>query len=403
MTACIGRRTGRWSRWGCPVRWATPALAAVLATLLLAGAAVAHRGSESALALTLQDARITGDWEIGLHDLAPAGRPAPADDDLATARAWVAERPGLASQALAQLHLSGDGQPCAVTPSDRDVVARPAGLMLRLTLQGQCAAAPRQLTVDYRLLFDTDPRHQGMLRLQAGALLRPAVFTADSPTQVFTLRAPSRWERAAADLRSGAWHIWTGFDHLLFLLCLLLPAVLAGGAPGGGAWAPAAALRPWRPVLVDVLQVVTAFTVAHSLTLGAAALHLVSLPARLTESVIAASVVLAALLNLVPVPHLRRWQAAFGFGLIHGFGFASAVDELGVSAAGLLPTLLAFNLGVEAGQLAVVAALLPLAYAVRGRRWYQPGVVRLGSSLIGLVALLWFTERAFDLRFMPIH
>jgi hypothetical protein len=287
------------------------------------------------------------------------------------------------------------------------VLVRPSGLMLRLQWQGACADTPRQLTVDYRLLFDADSRHQGVLKLQAGALLRPAVFTAESPTQVFSLRAPSRWERAGDDLRSGVWHIWTGFDHLLFLLCLLLPAVLASAAPGATALTPNLQpnLRPHplRPVLRDVLQVVTAFTVAHSITLSAAALHWISLPSRLTESMIAASVVLAAMLNLVPAPPLRRWQMAFGFGLVHGFGFASAIADMGLSAAGLLPTLLGFNLGVEAGQLAVVAALLPLAYAVRGRPWYRPVVVRIGSVLIAALALMWLIERVFDLRFMPIH
>jgi len=389
------RRHGWWWRW-----------VLLLAASLPAPAALAHRGSESQLNLVLQGAQIRGDWTIGLHDLAPAGHPAAAPDNLAAAQAWVAERPGLATQALAQLHLVADGRPCTLAAPERALLARPTGLVLRLQLQGHCADEPRQLSVDYRLLFDTDPRHQGLLRLQAGALIRPAVFTADSPSQVFSLRAPSRWERAAADLRSGVWHIWTGFDHLLFLLCLLLPAVLAGEAarPGSGPGpVPGSASSGWRPMLLDMLKVVTAFTLAHSITLSAAGLHLLSLPARFTESMIAASVVLAAALNLVAVPPLRRWQAAFGFGLIHGVGFASAIDAPGLSASALLPTLLAFNLGVEAGQLAVVAALLPLAHALRGRRWYRPVVVRGGSWGIGAIALAWFVERAFDLRFMPVH
>jgi hypothetical protein len=379
------------------------ALSLGLILALAAGPAVAHRGSESQLTLTLQGRQLSADWEIGLHDLAPADQPGAAPDDLTAAQAWLAQRPALADSALARLHLDTDGQACSVSALRRAVVARPPGLMLRLQWQGHCADAPRQLTVDYRLLFDTDPRHQGLLKLQAGTLLRPAVFTADSPTQVFSLRAPSRWERAADDLRSGVWHIWTGFDHLLFLLCLLLPAVLAGATPGAAAPTPNPRPHPLRPVLLDVLQVVTAFTVAHSITLSAAALHWVSLPSRLTESMIAASVVLAATLNLLPSPPLRRWQAAFAFGLVHGFGFASAIADMGLSAAGLLPTLLGFNLGVEAGQLAVVAVLLPLAYAVRDRPWYRPVVVRIGSMLIAALALMWLIERMFDLRFMPIH
>ena len=142
---------------------------------------------------------------------------------------------------------------------------------------------------------------------------------------------------------------------------------------------------------------------AHSITLSLAALQWLHLPERFTESAIAASVVLAALLNLRGAAPARRWQAAFGFGLVHGFGFASAVAELGLPGASLLPTLVGFNLGVEVGQLAVVAALLPLGLALRRRPWYGPVVVRGGSLLIGAVALLWFVERAFGLSLLPVH
>ena len=364
----------------------------------------AHRGGESQLVLTLATERIGGDWEIALNDLAPIFQLGPAADDAArdaaSASAFVAVHPELAEHALSRLRLSADGQPCRIGPATRRIVLRPAGPTLLLHFDARCAEAPRTLTVAYGLLFDTDPRHQGLLKLQSGDLIRPAVFTAESPEQVFTLRDPSMWERATSDLRSGIWHIWTGFDHLSFLVCLLLPAVLVrsndGGAGSGGA-------SPLRPVVVGVLKIVTAFTLAHSITLSLAALHILSLPPRFTEAVIAASVVVAAALNLVPTLAVRRWQAAFGFGLIHGFGFASALGDLGVSGAGLAATVLAFNVGVEAGQLAVVAALLPLLYALRRSTWYGPAVVRGGSSAIAVIATLWFVERAFDLRFMPVH
>ena len=360
----------------------------------------AHRGGESQLVLTVTAERIGGDWEIALNDLAPIFPLGATADDPATAGALVAAHPELAEHALSRLRLSADGQPCRIGPATRRVMLRPAGPTLLLHFEARCAELPRTLTVAYGLLFDTDPRHRGLLKLQSGELVRPAVFTAESPEQVFTLRDPGVWERATSDLRSGMWHIWTGFDHLLFLVCLLLPAVLVRR---GGAGAVAGGASPLPPVVVEVLKIVTAFTLAHSITLSLAALHLVSLPARFTESTIAASVVLAAALNLFPALQVRRWQAAFGFGLIHGFGFASALDDLGVSGAGLVATVLAFNVGVEAGQLAVVAVLLPLLYALRRSPWYGPGVVRGGSSVIAVIATLWFVERAFDLKFMPVH
>ena len=369
----------------------------VLAGLLLALSALtahAHRGGESQLVLTMAAERISGDWEIALNDLAPIFQLGTAADDPANAGALVAVHPELAEHALSRLRLSADGHRCSIGPATRGVALRPPGPVLLLHFEARCAEAPRTLTVVYSLMFDTDPRHQGLLKLQSGELVRPALFTAESPEQVFTLRELGVWERATSDLRSGVWHIWTGFDHLMFLVCLLLPAVLVRGS--GGAGTP-------RPVVMEVLKVVTAFTVAHSITLSLAALNILSLPPRFTESVIAASVVLAAALNIFPVLHLRRWQAAFGFGLIHGVGFASALDDLGVSGAGLAATVLAFNVGVEAGQLAVVAVLLPLAYALRKRVWYGSGVIRGGSSAIAVIAMLWFVERAFDLKFMPVH
>ena len=117
-----------------------------------------------------------------------------------------------------------------------------------------------------------------------------------------------------------------------------------------------------------MFKVVTAFTVAHSITLSLAALGVISLPSRLVESAIAASVVLAALNNVCPVVYGGRWIIAFCFGLIHGFGFASVLTDLGLPQDSLLLALVAFNLGVELGQLAIVAVFLPIAYALRGRR-----------------------------------
>ena len=183
--------------------------------------------------------------------------------------------------------------------------------------------------------------------------------------QQFTLGESSRVEQFVDYLEEGVLHIWAGFDHILFLLSLLLPAVLVPSAISGEAWAAAPG---FRAALWDVLKVVTAFTVAHSITLSLATLGVVSLPSRLVESAIAASVVLAAVNNIRPVVHGGRWIIAFCFGLIHGFGFASVLSDLGLPQGSLLLALIAFNLGVELGQLAIVAVFLPLAYAHRATR-----------------------------------
>jgi hypothetical protein len=190
-------------------------------------------------------------------------------------------------------------------------------------------------------------------------------------------------------------HIWVGYDHILFLLSLLLPAALVWQ---GRRWLPAAQLR--EPSL-DVVRTVTAFTVAHSITLSLAALGVISLPSRWVESAIAASVLLAALNNLFPLVHGRRWAVAFGFGLIHGFGFASVLADLGLPKDALLLALVGFNLGVEAGQLAIVALFLPLAFSLRATRAYRVPVFAGGSTAIAGVAAIWLYERVFDVKVLP--
>jgi hypothetical protein len=190
-----------------------------------------------------------------------------------------------------------------------------------------------------------------------------------------------------------------GYDHILFLLALLLPAVLIITTPSGGGVAQPVA--SFRPALYNVIKVVTAFTVAHSITLSLATLQVVRLPSRLVESCIAASVVLAALNNLRPFFRERAWMVAFAFGLIHGFGFASVLNDLGLPRGVLALALVGFNLGVEAGQLAIVAVFLPVAFVMRRTTLYRRGVFQLGSVAIILVASAWLVERAFNLKFMP--
>jgi len=196
-------------------------------------------------------------------------------------------------------------------------------------------------------------------------------------------------------LREGIWHIWTGYDHILFLLALLLPSVLRRET---GGWF---GVNNFRPACLNILKIVTAFTVAHSLTLSLAALEIVKLPSRLTESAIAASVILAAANNLLPLVRERGWIVAFVFGLIHGFGFANALSDLGLTHGTLAITLFSFNLGVETGQLAIVAVFLPVAFLLRRTWFYEWSLLRLGSALIVAVAAIWLAERVGDFKLLP--
>src|SRR5262249_22796523 len=147
-------------------------------------------------------------------------------------------------------------------------------------------------------------------------------------------------------VREGVWHIWLGVDHILFLTCLILPAVFQRR----GRWQAADSLRD---VAREVFEIVTAFTLAHSITLVISAVGLVRLPSRFVETAIALSVVAAAVNNLVRAID-ARWAVAFALGLLHGFGFSSVLVDLGLPSKELIGALLGFNVGVELGQAAVV-------------------------------------------------
>ncbi|MFC5511637.1 HupE/UreJ family protein [Massilia jejuensis] len=356
--------------------------------------AQAHKASDSYLSLTVQGERIDGQWDIALRDLEMAiGLDANGD----AAITWDEVRTrheAIAAYALARLTLASGGQPCALNVTQHLIDNHTDGAYAVLRLQGACAAPVSTLDVGYNLLFEIDPQHKGLLRLTHGAATSSAIFAPDARAQALQVAAPARWRQFADYVRHGVWHIWIGFDHILFLVSLLLPAVLVRSS---GQWQGRETLKASA---IDVLKIVTAFTLAHSLTLSLAALGALSLPSRLVESAIAASVVLAALNNLWPLVHRWRALVAFVFGLIHGFGFASVLADLGLPQDALVVSLVGFNVGVELGQLAIVAVFLPLAYALRHGRFYRRVVFTGGSALIALLAAVWFTERAFDLKLL---
>jgi len=374
---------------------------ALLALLFVLGAwtpAQAHKPSDSYLSISVSDSGISGQWDIALRDLEFAiGVDADGNGEITWGEVR-AKHSEIAAYALARLAVRGDGAPCAIEPGAQQIDDHTDGAYTVLPLAIRCAKAPAQLAIDYTLFADIDPQHRGLLNLQALGITRTAVLGPQAPSQTFELKTVSRWTQFIDYAREGVWHIWIGFDHILFLLSLLLPAVLLWRGQQAQQWQPAGT---FRQAFVDVFKIVTAFTLAHSITLSLATLGFVSLPSRWVESAIAASVVLAALNNVWPVFHSRRWMVAFGFGLIHGFGFASVLVDLGLPREALALALVGFNLGVEGGQLAIVAAFLPLAFALRRTAFYRCAVMVGGSVAIAAVAGIWLAERLFNFKLLP--
>ena len=374
-------------------RWLVAIVMVVVASVApLAGA---HKPSDSYLTLKVAGEKIDGQWDIALRDLDFAlGLDANQDDEITWGEV-KAKHADIAAYALARLRLGPVGAPCPAQVTEQLIDDHSDGAYAVLRFSATCAAAPKALAIGYRLFLDLDPLHRGLLRLEYQGATRAGIFSADQPEQSFTLAKLSPLEQFLDYGNEGVWHIWTGFDHMLFLLSLLLPAVLVRSHLPGRRWQPAGS---FRAAFVDVVKVVTAFTLAHSITLSLAALGVINLPSRLVESAIALSVVLAALNNIRPVVYQKRWAIAFCFGLIHGFGFASVLADLGLPQESLLIALVAFNVGVELGQLAIVSVFLPIAYSLRTTGVYQRLLVVYGSALIALIASIWLVQRAFNLQ-----
>ncbi|UUX95742.1 HupE/UreJ family protein [Aquabacterium sp. J223] len=372
--------------------WLRP-LAGLLLALAAAGA-LAHKASDSYLSLAVHGAQAEGRWDIALRDLEDAvGLDLDGDGDITWAE-LRARHADIVAHALPRLQASADGRPCRWQAGAQQVDRHTDGAYTVIPLTLHCDAPIQRLVLRYGLFAELDPQHRGLLQLQAAGVQRSAVFGPARPEQTFDLADADRWAQFVDYAREGVWHIWIGADHLLFLLSLLLPSALLWRE---GRWRPAPTLG--APVR-DVVRTVTAFTVAHSITLALAVLGWVSLPSRVVESAIALSVLLAALNNLRPVVRGPLWRVAFAFGLLHGFGFAGVLGDLGLAPGALGLSLLGFNLGVEFGQLVVVAVVLPLAFSLRRTAFYRRVVHVGGSVLIALLALVWLLERSLDLRLL---
>ena len=344
-------------------RWGT--LALVAGVLASAGPAEAHSGGSTGYAAVT----ISGSAVRYQLTLWPAALPPEVGEQIRRARAGdAAARDGLLGTIREKIGLTAGGQPCVAAPGG---TAAPtvSGDGLVLAVEFACRSDAELLIRDD--LFDAlGADYHTLARVDTARRTLQFAFNPDA-------REMKVSAEGAAGFASFVWlgveHILTGWDHLLFLLVLLLR---------GGGW-------------LSLAKIVTAFTLAHSVTLTLAALDVVTLPDRLVEAVIALSIAAVAAENLASRPLVaRRWVVSFCFGLVHGFGFSSALRELGLPRHGLVLSLLGFNAGVEIGQALVIAVALPALVLLRRTRW-EPRVTWSSSLAVLLVGLVLFLERAF--------
>ncbi len=344
-------------------------IALALLMVLLPGALHAHSGGTTGMAtVSIDGHRIR--YELTLPDIPPG----PLADRMGLGRPDAAPDYRPLVQAISEkIRLRADGADC-VAAEGKVTAPTQAAISITGSVMFDCpvAIAKLELRDDLPDVLGTDHHTIALIVWPGGS--HSIAFGTDARDGVVTVSAEPRGVRGSASFFVlGIEHILTGYDHLLFLLVLILA--------GGG--------------LLQLLKIVTAFTLAHTVTLGLAAYDVITLPGAFVEAIIALSIAYVAAENLLPKFAIsRRWTVSFLFGLVHGFGFSSVLKEIGLPRENLLLSLLNFNLGVEAGQAAVVLLALPLLLYVRRRPWQSAFTIAV-SSIVLLVGVFLFFERAF--------
>jgi len=381
----------------------------VLASVIVVGAATpasAHRNDESYLYLDVGDDSLSGRVEMPYPDLrAVFGLEIDGTADQLLAE-FEANLPMLQTYADDNSRIGADG---VVWPMRFDGVellfdegsdANGLGyVVLPFTVDLAAPSVPQVLEVTFTAFLEEIPDRnnitlvandwkRGVFEEETNELL---IHTVDAPSGDIDLGDASQWNNFRASIDLGVDHIRTGPDHVFFILALLLPAVLILVA---GRWEPSPS---FGYSLLRIVLVATMFTIAHSITFTLAGLDYLPLPpSKLTESVIALSIMLAALHNLRPILGHREWILAFTFGLFHGMGFAGLVEDLDINRSTQLVSLLGRNVGIEIAQLVIIFVTFPLLFLLRRTRAYMP-LFTLVSLALAAVSAVWIVERVFEL------
>lgn len=349
----------------------------------------AHNPGNSYLFINQDNGALALRWDISLSDLEFV---VGLDSNLDQKISWqeVKEKQAaITAYAYAHLSLQQNNQPCQLNTESLQIVQHSDGNYVVINSKPHCANPMGTLTLNYSLMFDANAQHRGIILDQRFKDSSSTYIASIDQQQIQFEENNSSFSQFVLFIGQGIWHILIGFDHILFVISLMLPVVLVYK---NQQWQAVATLKP---AISSLLRIVTVFTLAHSITLTLATLDLVTLPSRWVESAIALSVIVMALNTIKPIFTHARWSIVFLFGLIHGFGFASVLNDLNLDQGALLLSLLGFNIGVEVGQFLILLLLFPLAYGVRKTRFYRQFVLLGGSVLIALVATVWLVQRVF--------
>jgi hypothetical protein len=368
----------------------------IAAAFGLASSSAAHDSGYAYLRLQVEGGQIQGELELSSRD-ARFLLGIPAEFTNSVAWAEILERQSqLIRYATGGLNIRNSSGDCPLSLASPPLLRLEERDYALINFVALCPAGGESVSVQYDLLFEHDSSHRALLAISEPGRTQTAVFLNDQRHFELSVRDTTKSHHFVAYLREGLSHIATGFDHLLFLVVLLLPATAVWR---NGSWVPR---QDSRAVVIEIAKVVSAFTLAHSLTLALAAFGWISLPPRWVEVAIAASVLVAAFNNLQPFIRMSPWILAFSLGLIHGLGFATLLGILGLPLGAKGVALMAFNLGVELGQLLIVAVCLPVLLSLRYTRHYRRAVIELPSLLIAWIAAVWVVERITGYRLLSL-
>lgn len=347
------------------------------ALVLAPDAAHAHAANTSYLKITApdRDGAVALVWDIGAADLDWA---MDLDLDANGSVTWgeiKARRDTVESLAIQHLQIERGGKPCVVSSNDLALTRHIDATFVSLGLTARCTAGG-VLSVGSSLFFAQDASQRVLLHASVGGQAFNSVISPQAPRWIQPA-VSSGFETFARFVQQGVVHVWSGYDHIAFVLLLILPSVLRRAVQDSP-----------RAIAKNLLSVVTTFTVAHSVTLSLAATHVVELPERWVETAIAMSIVVAALMNIKATPTYWRLAVAFVFGLMHGFGFARSLVEIDIPGARMLPMLAGFNVGVEIAQLIIVMIALPLLLrwaAIRERLLREGALARFSPTDRGAI------------------
>lgn len=357
-------------------------LALVLSVFCAATVASAHSQSYSYLTVQLSEQNVTGNLSVAVRDLELLyGLDSDGDGKITWGEVRRREN-SLASDVLSQISIGRAGKACQLTPYRLLTEAHGGEIYIVFPLSAECPASGSPLSIGYRLLYHVDAQHRTFVTVASGNRRQTSVLAPGGGDLLYSAEESSHPLDQLVDfIGHGARHIWIGYDHILFLITLLI-----------GTWSTQQATS-LRAVFVETTKVITAFTLSHSLTLALAATGVLRIPPNYSEAAIALTIMLAAINNIVPILSRRVWLVALIFGLVHGIGFANVLADLDIGRGNMLISLAGFNLGVEFGQLGIVIATFPLLLLARSAL-QRPVVSALLNLSIVAIAAMWLSDRS---------